>query len=104
MKWIEVHDQSNNMYNTPPLLPKPIRYETSMLQSDLSYYNDVCIVVKRAIIVTRPKYVYGRKGGSQLLKDNSLVIRYIKKISHTLIDNADDLDIVVPMYNLTEFS
>ena len=29
---------------------------------------------------------------------------YISKINKTFIDNAEDLDIVMPMYNLLEYS
>ena len=33
---------------------------------------------------------------------NALFISCILKVNNTLIDNAEDLDIVMPMYNLTE--
>ena len=35
---------------------------------------------------------------------NALFISCILKVNNTLIDNAEDLDIVMPMYNLTEYS
>ena len=35
---------------------------------------------------------------------NALFISCILKVNNTLIDNTEDLDIVMPMYNLTEYS
>ena len=49
-KWIKVHDQSGETYNTN----KQIRFKTSMLRSDLCDYSDAYIVVKGKIIVTNP--------------------------------------------------
>ena len=36
--------------------------------------------------------------------NNAPFISFISKISNVLIDNADDLDFVMPMYNLIEYS
>ena len=47
-KWIEVHDQSGETYNTN----KQIRFKTSMLRPDLCDYIDAYIVVKRKITVS----------------------------------------------------
>ena len=47
-KWIEVHDQSGESYNTN----MQIRFKTSMLISDLCDCNDAYIVVKGTITVT----------------------------------------------------
>ena len=37
-------------------------------------------------------------------KNNAPFIRCISKINNTLTDNAEDLDIEMPMYNLIEYS
>ena len=47
-KWIEVHDQSGETYNTN----KQIRFKKLMLRSDLCDYSDAYIVVKGKITVT----------------------------------------------------
>ena len=57
-----------------------------MLRSDLRDYSDAYIVVKGRIYVSAP------------------FRSCITKINSTLIDNAEDLDTVVPMYNLLEYS
>ena len=37
-------------------------------------------------------------------KNNALFLSYISKINNTLIDNAEDLDTVMPMCHLNEYS
>ena len=44
-KWVEVYDQSNKMYSTK----KQIRFETSMLRSNLYNYSDAYIAVNGTI-------------------------------------------------------
>ena len=39
-----------------------------------------------------------------MLKNNAPLLWCISKINNTFIDNAEDLDIVMPMYNLLEYS
>ena len=97
-KWIEVHDQSGEIYNTN----KQIRFKTSMLRSDLRDFSDAYIVVKGKIIVTNPNNdAYDKK---LALKNNAPFISCISKINNTVIDNAEDLDIVMSMYNLIKYS
>ena len=73
-----------------------------MLRSDLCDYSDAYIVVKGTITVTRPgSIMYDKKVG---LKNNAPFTYCIWKINNTLIDNAEDLDIVMPMHNLLEYS
>ena len=90
-KWIEVHDQSGEIYNTK----KQIIFKTSMLRSDLYDFSDAYIVVKRKIIVTNPDNdAYDKK---LAFKNDAPFTSYILKINNTLIDNAEDLDIVMPV-------
>ena len=73
-----------------------------MLRSDLCDYSDPYIVVKRKFIVTNPDNdVYDKK---LAFKNNAPFTNGILKINNTLIDNAEDLDIVMPLYNLLEYS
>ena len=90
-KWIEVHDQSGETYNTN----KQIGSKSSKLRSDLCDYSDAYIVVKEKITVTNPdNNVYDKKFA---FKNNAPFTSYI---NNTLIDNAEDLDVVILMYNL----
>ena len=121
-KWIEVYDQSQGNYD----VNKEIRTKTSMLRSDLCDFSDAYVVVKRNITVTKRTFttggfeapnntvanvnatniandnVFGEK--KLVFKNNSPVINCISKINGVKIDNAEDLDIVMPMYNLLECS
>ena len=98
-KWIEVYDQSEGNYN----VNKEIRIKTSMLRSDLCDFNDAYIVVKGNITVTNPDDA--KKINKEVtFNNNAPFINCILKINGVKIDNAGDLDIVRPMYNLLEYS
>ena len=85
--------KSGKTYNTN----KEIRFETSMLRSDLCDFNDAYIVVKGKIIFKNPNNdVYDKK---LAFKNNAPFISFVLKINNILIDNSEDLDIVMPMYN-----
>ena len=80
---------------------KNIRFKTSILGTDLCDYS-VIIVVKGTIIIegdndgkTRNKKV--------IFKNNAPFQSWVSKIN-TFVDNAEDLDIVMPMYNFLEYS
>ena len=100
-KWVEVHDQSgsaDDRYKPN----KQIRFKTSMLRSDLCDFSDAYIVVKRAITVTDPANAKANK--SVAFKNNAPFINCISEINGVQIDNAEDLDVAMPMYNLLEYS
>ena len=101
-KWIEVHHQCNNA-NDRYKPNKQIRFKTSMLQSDLCDYSEAYIAIKRKITVTETNN-RDRKNGPLAFKNNAPFISCISKINNVLIENAEDLDIVMPMYNLMEYS
>ena len=95
-KWIEVYDQSEKNYN----VNKEIRIKTPMLRSDLSEFSDAYIVVKGTITVNNPDNAKRNKA----FKNNAPFSNCITKINGIKIDNAEDLDVVMPMYNLLEYS
>ena len=98
-KWIEVQSQSGNTYNTS----KPITFKTSMLTSDLCDYSDAYVWVKGKITVTNPND--NANFNNELApKNNAPFISCISKINGELVENPEDLDIVMPMYNLLEYS
>ena len=73
-----------------------------MLRSDLCDYSDAYIVVKEPITVEGGDD--DKKRDKNLFKNNAQFRSCISKINNTFIDNAEDLDIVLPMYNLLEYS
>ena len=83
------------------VLFKNIRFKTLMLRSDLCDLCDAYIVVKRVMnIKTVANTNINKK--EAVFKNNAPFKSSITKINNTLIDNAEDLDIVMPMYNLLE--
>ena len=104
-KWVEVHDQSgsaDDRYKPN----KQIRFKTSMLRSDLCDYSDAYIVVKGDIIVRKAiaRTFIDTTNRILAFKNNASFTNCISKINNVLIDNAEDLDILMPMYNLLEYS
>ena len=121
-KWVEVYDQLRENYN----VNKEIRIKTSMLRSDLCDYSDAYIVVKGTITVDKKTFTtddfesanntaanatatntannnaFGEK--KLVFKNNAPFINCVSKINGVKIDNAEDLDVVMLMYNLLEYS
>ena len=64
-------------------------------------YSDAYIVVKGKITVTNPNNnAYDKK---LALKTNAPFLGCISKTNNALIDNAEDLDIFMPIYNLLKY-
>ena len=104
-KWVEVHDQSgsaDDRYKPN----KQIRFKTSMLRSDLCDFSDAYIVVKGDITLTKTngRGIIDIRNRFLAFKNNAPFTNCISKINNVLIDNAEDLDVVMPMYNLLEYS
>ena len=97
-KWIEDYDQSEKNCN----VKKEIRFNTPMLRSDLCDYSDACIVVKGVITVIEPENA--KRNKIVVFKNNAPFINCIPKIYSVQIDNAKDLDVVMPMYSLLDYS
>ena len=97
-EYVKVNSLSNT-YNEN----KSIRFKTPMLRSDLCDYSDAYILIKGTITVARnaPR---DRQNRPVILKDNAPFISCITRINGGLIEDADDLDVVMPMYNLLEYS
>ena len=101
-KWIKVYGKSSTAEDR--FKPgKQIRFKKSMLRPDLCHYSDAYVVVKGDIIVLRPNNTdaYDK---NLAFKNNAPFISCISKINNTLIDNAEDLDIVMLRYSLLEYS
>ena len=81
-----------------------------MLRSDLCDYADAYILVNGTITVTangdnnNANSIRDKRNRSLILKNNAPFVSCITKINGELIEDAEDLDIVMPMYNLLEYS
>ena len=85
---------------------KSIRFKKLMLRSNVCDYSDAYILVKGTITVTAPganngeNNIRDKKNRPLILKNNTTFVSCITRINGELIEDADDLDIVMPMYNL----
>ena len=73
-----------------------------MLRSDLCDYSDAYIIVEGTITVTNPNNA--KRNKAVIFKNNTPFINCIAKIDGVKTDNSEDLDVVIPMYNLLEYS
>ena len=80
---------------------KSIRFKTTMLRSNLCDYSNAYILVNGTITVAGNN-LKDRQNRPFLLKNNTPFIS--TRINGELIEDADDLDIVMPMYSLLEYS
>ena len=100
--WIEVYNHSGSVeVRYKP--SKQVRFKTSQLRLDLCDFSNACIFVKATIVVEEGDNI-DIKSRSLTLKNNAPSISCISKINIVLIDNAEDLDVVMLMYNLIEYS
>ena len=82
---VEINDESRGTYN----VNSQIKFKTTMLKSSLCGYSDAYILVKGTITVNYTAAPF---------------TNCISEINNTQVYNAKDLDIVMPMYNLIEYS
>ena len=89
---------------------KSIRFKTPMLRSNLCDYFEAYILVKGTITVTTPganngaNNIRDKRNRPLILENNASFVSCITRINGELIEDADDLDIVMSMYNLLEYS
>ena len=82
------------------------RFKTPMLRSNLCDYSDAYILVKVTITVTAPgvnnnaNNIRDKRNRPVILKNNAPFDSCITRINGELIEDTDDLDIVMSMYNL----
>ena len=80
-----------------------------MLKSSLCDYSDACILVKGKITIEgagndAAARQADERNKSVIFKNCAPFINCISEINNTQIDNAKDIDIVMAMYNLIEYS
>ena len=82
---------------------KEIKFKRSILRSDLYDFSDAYIVVK-GTITTEGASSANKDKKKLAFKNNAPFINCSSKINGTKIGNAEDLHVVMPMYNLLEYT
>ena len=111
--WVEITDESRETYTS-----NYIKFETTMLRSNLCDYADAYILVNETITITWDAGPAKGRTEAQLLaarladdrdegvafKNCAPFTKCIRRINNTDIDTAQDIDIAMSMYNLIEYS
>ena len=95
--WVEINDESRGTYN----VSNQIKFKISMIRSSLCDYSDVYIHVKGTI--TSPKHWSG-SNKKVTLKNCAPFTNCISQINNTQVDDTHDINVVMPIYNLLEYS
>ena len=102
--WVEINDESRGDYAN-----SDIRFKTTMLRSNLCDYADSYILVKGTITITGAGANADARNADErdkgvIFKNCAPFTKSITRINNKDIDNAHDIDIVMSMYNLIEYS
>ena len=100
--WVEINDDVRGVYSPN----KQIRFKTSMLRSSLCDYSDTYILVKGNITVNNAvteRAAANNINKKVIFKNCVPFTNCISKINNTQIDNAEYINIIMPMYNLVEY-
>ena len=93
-KWSIVDGNSKADYDAA----NEITYNTEVLKSNLCDYNDAYILLRGNITII------GHQVTQVAFKNCALFTKCVTEITGTTIDDAEDLDLVMLMYNLLEYS
>ena len=102
--WVEINDESRGTYAS-----NDIKFKTTMLRSNLYDYPDAYILVKGTITITGD----GNNAAARQADERDKRVTFktwapftncISRINNTDIDTAQYINIVIPMYNLIEYS
>ena len=102
--WVEINDESRGTYN----VNSQIKFKTTMLKSSLCDYSDAYILVKGTITINGAGADAATRQADERDKGVAFkicapFINCISEINNAQVDNAKDIDIVMPMYNLIEY-
>ena len=98
-KWYVVNDQNNTDYGEGSKDSTTVKFETKVIKSDLCDYSDTYFLVTGNITATG-----GGANTRVAFKNCAPFTKCITHINDEHVDDANDLDIVMPMYNLVEYS
>ena len=101
--WVEISDESRGVYN----VNSQINFKTAMLKSSLSDHSDAYILVKGTITAADTSAADAAANNTNkkvIFKNCAPFTKCISEINNIQVDNAEDIYIVMPMYNLIEYS
>ena len=100
---LEINDESRGTYK----VNSQIKFKTTMIKSSLCDYSGSYILVKGTITANNTTAADADANNTNkkvIFKNCSMFSSCISEINNIQIDNAKDLDFVMNMYNLIEYS
>ena len=98
-KWYVINDQNNTDYGEGNEDSTTVKFETKVIKSNLCDYSDAYILVTGNITATG-----GDANTRVAFKNCAPFTKFITHINNEHVDSAENLDIIMPMYNLIEYS
>ena len=101
--WVEINDYSQGAHN----INSQIKFKPAILKSSLCDYSDAYIVVKGTITLvqqgaTAAGIQADRNDKKVTSKNSTQFTDCITEINKTQVDNAKDLNVAMPVYNVIE--
>ena len=98
--WVEVNYDAHGTFDTY----SQIKFKTSLLKSRLCDYSYAYILVSGTITVKNTGAAAPNNRKNITIKNCAPFTHCISEINNTEIDDPKDIDIVMSMYNLIEYS
>ena len=98
-KWYVIPAQNNTDYGEGKKDSTTVKFETKVIKLNLEDYSDAYILVAGDLTAI------GGDGHTRIAFRNCAAsTKYLNHINNEHVDNADNLDIIMPIYNLIEYS
>ena len=101
--WVEINDESRGTYNAN----SQIKFKTTMLKSSLCDYSDAHVLVKGTITVNNTAAADADANNTNkkvIFRNCAPFVSAISEINNTRVDNCKDIDVIMPLHNLLEYS
>ena len=98
-KWYIINDQNNGQYGRGNENDSTIKFETKVIKRNLCDYSDAYIIVTGDIKVTDVA-----ADTNVAFKNCALFTRCVTHINDKHVETAENVDIIMPIYNLIEYS
>ena len=101
--WVEINDELRGTYS----VNSQIKFKTTMLKSSLCDYSDAYILVKGTITVNNAATADADANNTNkkvILKNCAPFTNCVSEINNVQIDNCKDINVVMPLYNLLEYT
>ena len=94
-KWYIINDQNNRQNGKGNENDSTIKFETKVIKPNLCDYSDAYILMTGDIRVANTNVAF---------KNCAPFTRCVTHLNDQLVETVENLDIIMPMYNLIEFS